>query len=703
MVTSKRATNPELHSNTLMRQKLFLICAALALVAVCAAYANHFHNSFHYDDFHSVLNNAYIRYLHNIPLFFTDARTGSSLPTNQAWRPVLMTSLAIDYYLGHGLNDTLWFHISTFFWFLVQLVLMFFLFRDVLNAAAPGPANQYVALLGATWYGLHPAIAETVNYICQSADLLSTVGVVAGMVMYIRLPQFRKYGLYLVPVAIASMAKAPAVVFCGILLVYIFLFEEDGRWNRLWPAIRSSIPAIIVCVVFAVLNVKMVSASYSPAATPSYLYWATQPYVILRYFRSFFMPLWLSADTDLAPLSGFTAPEALLGIVFCIALLLVAVWAMKRRVHRPIAFGIFWFFAALAPTSVFVLAEVENDHRMFFPFVGLMLSVTWAVFLVVSRWMARQPTERRKNAVVAIQAVAVCLLLAYAFGTWKRNEVWRTDYALWEDVTIKSPLNGRGWMIFGMMKLDRGDLNGALADCTRAAIYTPNYFFLEINTGIVLAAMGRNQEAEPHFRRAIVLQSKEAQTYYFYARWLSQQGRTAEAIQNAKTAMALNPAYLGSEYLLMNIYAQQGQWVALRDVAQDTLKLSPGDPTAQSFLNRGSDPATQTAAAVALAESQPTAEHYLNLSLIYDQTGKYQECIDAARKALRLRPDYPEAYNNIAAAYEAMSMWDPAIEAAQQALRLKPDFQLAKNNLAWSVSQKNLQHRKLGTIDNGHP
>ena len=36
---------------------------------------------------------------------------------------------------------------------------------------------------------------------------------------------------------------------------------------------------------------------------------------------------------------------------------------------------------------------------------------------------------------------------------------------------------------------------------------------------------------------------------------------------------------------------------------------------------------------------------------------KYQECIDAARKALRLKPDYPEAYNNIAAAYEAMSMW----------------------------------------------
>src|ERR1700722_3464469 len=126
MPTSKRATKPELRSDSLLRQKTFLIFAAVALVAVCAAYANHFHNTFHYDDFHAVYNNAYIRDLHNIPLFFTDARTGSSLPANQAWRPVLMTQLAIDYHLGHGLNDTLWFHISTFFWFLVQLILLFF-------------------------------------------------------------------------------------------------------------------------------------------------------------------------------------------------------------------------------------------------------------------------------------------------------------------------------------------------------------------------------------------------------------------------------------------------------------------------------------------------------------------------------------------------------------------------------------------------
>jgi Flp pilus assembly protein TadD len=81
----------------------------------------------------------------------------------------------------------------------------------------------------------------------------------------------------------------------------------------------------------------------------------------------------------------------------------------------------------------------------------------------------------------------------------------------------------------------------------------------------------------------------------------------------------------------------------------------------------------------------------LDLSLLYDRVGRYQDCITAAKRAIQLRPNYPEAYNNIAAAYEDMHQWDEAIAAATQALKLKPDYQLAKNNLAYSLSQKNLK------------
>jgi tetratricopeptide (TPR) repeat protein len=84
-----------------------------------------------------------------------------------------------------------------------------------------------------------------------------------------------------------------------------------------------------------------------------------------------------------------------------------------------------------------------------------------------------------------------------------------------------------------------------------------------------------------------------------------------------------------------------------------------------------------------------TPEDYLNLSLALHQAGRFPEAIDAAKNALKLRPDYAEAWNNIAAGYEGLGLWDPAIEAAKKAIALRPDFQLARNNLAWSESQKN--------------
>ena len=49
--------------------------AAFLLAALLAVYANHFHNSFHFDDAHTVVNNAAIQSMKNVPRFFTDART----------------------------------------------------------------------------------------------------------------------------------------------------------------------------------------------------------------------------------------------------------------------------------------------------------------------------------------------------------------------------------------------------------------------------------------------------------------------------------------------------------------------------------------------------------------------------------------------------------------------------------------------------
>ncbi len=621
---------------------------ALLLFLICAVYANHFENSFHFDDAHAVTDNPSIRSLENIPSFFTDASTFSVLPANRAWRPLVSTSLALDYWLAGGLKPVA-FHLSTFLWYLVQISLMFLLFERLFDRAFPHPGNRVVALLAAGWYGLNPACAETVNYVIQRGDLYSTLGVVAGLYLFVAHPERRRYGLYLVPVAAALLSKPPALVFPALLFAYLVLFEDQ----RPAAALRACAPALLLSAVFGLLHVKMTPSTFVAGASSAFSYRITQPYIALRYFLRFFVPLDLSADTDMEPIPNASDPRVIAGFVFVGAILAAAILCSRRRKTAPAALGFWWFLIALVPTSVFALAEVENDHRMFFPCVGLAMGVVWALALLWRRQTAPAPVRR-----AALIAGVLGLVGAYGWGTYQRNRVWRDEASLWKDVTIKSPRNGRGWMNYGLTRMSSGDIQGALDAFHRALAFTPSYYVLEINLGIAYGQIRKDAEAELHFERALSLAPVDALPYYFYARWLDQRGRAQEALTRVRTSVTLNPSNEQAQALLAKLQA----------------------------LDRRGDHALADAEKSIAAN--PSAEAYLNLSLLYHQARRYQDCIRMAQEALRRKPDYPEAYNNIAAGYEAMGRWDEAIEAAREALRLKPDFQLARNNLAWSESQR---------------
>src|SRR3982751_2165892 len=97
------------------RNTPFYLLAILIFLLLIGAYSNHFNNPFQFDDSHTIVNNNAIRSLKNIPLFFKDARTFSSLPSNQMYRPGVTTLNAIDYWIG-GQPEPIpfYYHLSIF-------------------------------------------------------------------------------------------------------------------------------------------------------------------------------------------------------------------------------------------------------------------------------------------------------------------------------------------------------------------------------------------------------------------------------------------------------------------------------------------------------------------------------------------------------------------------------------------------------------
>ena len=654
---------------------------SLLLSAVLFVYLGHFRNSFHFDDLHTIVQNPYIRDPHNIPRFFTDARMFSIKPTNRTYRPLVSASVAIDYWLGGGL-DPFYFHLSTFGWFMLQLALMYGLFRNLCDRARPDARNRNVGLLATAIYGLHPAMAETVNYVIQRGDLYSTLGVIAAILIYASWPEQRKFGLYLLPATAAILCKPPALIFPAILLIYVWLFEEEYNLHGLRRALVRCAPAFILTAALAVFSAAMTPKEFTGGALSAYAYRITQPFVALRYFRTFFAPGWLSADTDLSPIAGLWRWEVWLGFLFVIGVATLAWFCARSREWRPVAFGLWWFLLALVPTSIFPLAEVENDHRMFFPFVGLALSVCWPVALW---WYDRQPGRAWKIGFAAFLSVEFLLL---ALGTMQRNLVWKNEETLWRDVTVKSPRNPRGLMNYASVLAEKGNCQEALGYLQRAQKLSPRSGLIELNLAAVEAKLGWDADAEQRFLRAVQMLPDDPRGRYIYGDWLQQKSRQKDAIEQLRLAVKQNPDFLDSVYLLIRIFAKRGSWATVQRLADYVLQRFPADVNAQASLLMGVlEEGGKNETGRALSPIQ-TAQNYLNVSVLYYQAGNYEKAITAAEEALKRRPDYADAYNNMAAAYRGLERWDSAAGAASQALRIRPGFRAARQNLIFSKERK---------------
>lgn len=657
---------------------------AFLLVAIFLVYSNSFGNAFHFDDFHTVTDNPAVRSLANLPRIFSDTTAFSVLPANQTYRPVVTASLTLDYALGHGYLP-FWFHLSTFLWFLVLILVVRGWAQLLFDKIDPQLANGWLAIGVAGWFGLHPVMAETVNYVIQRGDLYCTLGCVSALLLFAKFPFGRRYGLYLLPFVLAMLSKPPASVFPVLLLLYFFFFETDGetipaRWLK---ACKAAAPSIAVTVALLVLQSAMTPKSYAPSILSAAAYRLTQPFVWLRYASELLVPWHLNVDTDLQPISTLNA-DAWAGLLFLALMLGCIALCVRRRHLYPIAYGLLWFLITQLPTSLYTLSEVENDHRMFFSFPGLMLAVVWALRLGYQRVTSPRTADDPRQRWLPTAAVALfsATLAAYAFGTHQRNAVWHDEASLWADDVAKSPHNGRGLMIYGLTRMNVGDLEGALRLFTRALEYTPNYATLEINLGIVngmLADAGqhdRTNTAEAHFQRAILLAPADDLPHAYYGRWLLHNGRVPEATSQLATALGLNGQREMQRDLLLDAYRQAGDLTAARRLAQDTIAAIPTDRAALAVLH-GDTSGTTT----------PEAAAQINASLAAYKAGHFGESITRAQEALKLDPRSAEAWNNVGAGYGALGQWALAAAAEQQALRLNPNLTIAANNLRWFQSE----------------
>jgi Flp pilus assembly protein TadD len=645
----------------LSRKTVIGIVLLVFAIVTTLVYSNHFHNSFHFDDSHTIVNNLAIRDISNIPTFFKDGTTFSTLPSNQSYRPVVTTLNALDYYFGGTIEPNPFpYHVTIFVSFILLGLFFFFVLYKSLETTLPSSWNAVVALFCTAWLWLHTANAETVNYIIARSDSFSTMLVMMSFACYLGMPKMRAYYLYMIPTIIGFFTKEPGILFLPLLFLYKYFFEADGNikinkdnLTKTISVLKQLVIPIVVALTAVVFYKSKTPDTWTPGGSSALHYIMTQPYVVFHYFKNFFLPTALVVDTDWQPVESLTHPRVFVGIVFIIALLVIAYLMSFNAKNRLITFGILWFFITLAPTSLIPFAEVLNDHRTFFPYIGLFIATACLIRNLFQERMATiTPTIK-----ISLTIVAAIVLTMHAYGTTQRNKVWRTEESLWKEATHKAPKNGRAWMNYGLSQMAIGNYTEAEACYNKTLELWPNYSVLFINIGILKAATGKESEAEENFKKALTLAPTNPNSYSYYAKFLLDLNRASEAKVLIEQGLALTQSHPFLNQLAARLQTTQQSEHDLHAVSKP--KFAPNTP-----------------------------EAYIELSLEKYNQGLYLECVAAAQQALRLKPDYDLAYNNICAAYNMLKEWDKAIEAGEKGLEINPNNTRLRGNLQVAYQEK---------------
>ncbi len=186
----------------------------------------------------------------------------------------------------------------------------------------------------------------------------------------------------------------------------------------------------------------------------------------------------------------------------------------------------------------------------------------------------------------------------------------------------------------------------ALAESEEALRLQPDLAEAHVSRGNVLSLLGRSDEAERDFHRALELNSALADACYFHARHLLAAGRRREATEMFEEAARKNPEDYNAVCLLMGVYAGLGESERARstarrcvDATERRLRQDPDDVRAL-YLGAGA----------------------------YVLLGERELGLERVTRALELYPDDFTTLYNVACAYARAGEPERALDALERAV-----------------------------------
>jgi tetratricopeptide (TPR) repeat protein len=539
---------------------------------------------------------------------------------------------------------------------------------------------QYILLLGALLFAVHPVHTEAVSWVSGRTDSLSFTFFLVSFIYYIKYSEKSQTGLFVISCiayVLSLLAKEMSVTLPVIIVLYDFIIKKFS-WNEL----KKKIPVYAVFGVLTILYLffrYMVLKDVPQRDTYFYFYGKDTITVILTmlqtlplYFRLMIVPVGLLYHYNgfLPFISTIADFNVIFSIVFILCLLGGGLYLLRKM--PMISFGILFFFISLLPVLNIVPTMNFMAERFLYS-SSIVLSLFGAAL-----WI-KYYSDRNKN---LASALFIVVILIFSYLTVNRNYDWNNNDTLFLSADGKPGVVtyvNIGNIFANNNQIDRAEIYYRKAiDLKQESVLANN------NLGKVFLVRDNFDSAYFYIERARLADTLSPEPLFTFAQLYAKRHMLREAIASLEKIQILTPNYMNSAEMLASLKMQEKTLPPeSKPIDGETAKriAELQKESFQLYNDKKYDKSISELEELVKLDPAGKAGYLNNMAMCYKDWGKLDKAKESLERAIEADKNFSTAYNNLGDLYLLNGDKSKAKENYKKALELDPNNQNSKQQL----------------------
>ena len=569
------------------------------------------------------------------------------------WHPFTWLSHMLDSQL-FGLDPGMH-HLVNLSFHIVNILLLFFLLNKLTG-------SLWKSAVVASFFGLHPINVDTVAWLAERKNLLSTsfwMLTILAYFYYLKSPNVFRYMVIVICFVLGLLSKPMLVTLPFVLLLldywplsritFDYSSHEGNGSISGSPIVSGSTQKIALRLVLEkipllILSFASIFISFVSYHTKESLDYAPTVPMLIRienavvsYLEYITKMLWPNKLTFYYPYPSMVP----LWKLFVALIVLTAITTAALRLIRKSPYfivGWLWYIGTLVPVLGIVQGGLWPEFAerwAYVPLIGLYIIIAWGIPDILRN------SHYKK---VALASSVFIVLLLLMFKTYEQVGYWKNSKTFY---TYAIQVNNDNFIAhnnLGNIYLKEKNINGALIQFSEALRARPEYIPSRINMALALYNLGKRNEAIVQLKQAAMMKPDDSNIYYCLGGILLSNKQFNQAKKLYLKTLHLNPSNYQAHYYLAYILTITGNIDEAVFHYREALRINP-------FF----------------------AEAYFNLGIIESSRGSLTKADYYFSKAVQIDDTYAEAHFNLGIILIDIKKTDEAIVHLVKAVKLKPD------------------------------